>query len=218
MLATLLEDPSNVLLEVGPGRTLCSAALSSAEPERRQDVIPSMRSRNDDTDDQAEWLLGLGRLWVSGVAIDWTRLARGELRQRVALPSYPFRRESFWLSPEKRTAESGGLERGGPASWLYVPSWTRSSPLVPREISGSANALVFASADDGGLSAALIEELGARGIRARVVWRGERFARRSDGSLELAAGARGCAGGCLSLLLRPPRRSGAGRRAGSGLL
>ncbi len=41
----------------------------------------------------------LGRLWLSGAPIDWRRLYAGERRRRLALPTYPFARQRFWLEP-----------------------------------------------------------------------------------------------------------------------
>jgi acyl transferase domain-containing protein/NAD(P)-dependent dehydrogenase (short-subunit alcohol dehydrogenase family)/acyl carrier protein/SAM-dependent methyltransferase/aryl carrier-like protein len=48
----------------------------------------------------------LGRLWVSGVALDWdvVHAARPRPRRRVSLPSYPFERARHWLPVHPRTA------------------------------------------------------------------------------------------------------------------
>ena len=39
----------------------------------------------------------LARLWVSGVDVDWSGLRRGARPARVALPTYPFMRERYWI-------------------------------------------------------------------------------------------------------------------------
>ena len=44
-------------------------------------------------------LQSIGRCWVSGAKIDWNLLHRGAPLRRVSLPTYPFARESYWLSP-----------------------------------------------------------------------------------------------------------------------
>ncbi|MBV9493032.1 MAG: SDR family NAD(P)-dependent oxidoreductase [Acidobacteria bacterium] len=36
--------------------------------------------------------------WVSGEKIDWTALYQGEEPRRIAIPTYPFARERYWLS------------------------------------------------------------------------------------------------------------------------
>ncbi|ACL75233.1 SDR family NAD(P)-dependent oxidoreductase [Ruminiclostridium cellulolyticum] len=38
----------------------------------------------------------IGRLWVSGVDIDWDRLYMGTKPGKVSLPTYPFDKESYW--------------------------------------------------------------------------------------------------------------------------
>ncbi|MDN0200047.1 SDR family NAD(P)-dependent oxidoreductase [Streptomyces sp. S.PNR 29] len=53
-------------------------------------LTAQIRSGNDDL---------LGRLWVSGVAVDWDLMDRGRpgVRRRVPLPTYPFERARHWL-------------------------------------------------------------------------------------------------------------------------
>ena len=44
-------------------------------------------------------LRSLGEVWVRGVNVDWGRVLEGTGAQRVALPSYAFGGERFWLAP-----------------------------------------------------------------------------------------------------------------------
>ncbi len=44
-------------------------------------------------------LSAAGDLWRRGVAIDWLALHVGERRHRIALPKYPFERQSHWATP-----------------------------------------------------------------------------------------------------------------------
>lgn len=39
----------------------------------------------------------LARLWVQGGTVDWPLLHAGRTRRHVSLPTYPFRRERYWL-------------------------------------------------------------------------------------------------------------------------
>ena len=41
--------------------------------------------------------LTLARLWVAGVEVDWAAYFSGEQRRRIALPTYPFQRQRYWL-------------------------------------------------------------------------------------------------------------------------
>ncbi len=95
-LATLLEEPARVLLEVGPGQTL--ATLAKAHPSRAGQGVFSSLPRPEDESSESEHLLeSLGRLWVAGVDVDWAAHQATERRSLVPLPSYPFERKRYWL-------------------------------------------------------------------------------------------------------------------------
>jgi acyl transferase domain-containing protein len=96
-LGTLLEESGRVLLEVGPGRTLCT--LARQHPNRRPDLValPSLRHPRDQQPDLAFLLNTLGRLWLEGVAIDWGSFYAGQDRRRIPLPTYPFERQRYWV-------------------------------------------------------------------------------------------------------------------------
>ncbi|MCX6040910.1 MAG: hypothetical protein NTV69_07230, partial [Caldilinea sp.] len=40
----------------------------------------------------------LGALYVRGAAIDWEGFDRGYARRKVALPTYPFQRQRYWVT------------------------------------------------------------------------------------------------------------------------
>ncbi|RDY32904.1 SDR family NAD(P)-dependent oxidoreductase [Lachnotalea glycerini] len=42
----------------------------------------------------------LAKLWVLGYEIDWNHLHKGETYFRISLPTYPFKKERFWLVKE----------------------------------------------------------------------------------------------------------------------
>jgi len=51
---------------------------------------------------EAEWprlLKTLGALYVKGVEVDWAAFDAPYPRRRVALPTYPFQRQRYWLTP-----------------------------------------------------------------------------------------------------------------------
>ena len=94
-LDEVLKDPQQVLLEVGPGRNL--ATFTNQHPARTPDrlVIGSLTSSVDG--DLAAMLDSLGRLWLAGKPVDWAGFHAHESRRRVALPTYPFQRERYWV-------------------------------------------------------------------------------------------------------------------------
>ena len=62
----------------------------------------------------------LARLWVEGVTIPWTSLHRGYSRQRVPLPTHPFKKRRCWVD----------AETGKPADTRPQPHSTTSSQNV----------------------------------------------------------------------------------------
>jgi FkbM family methyltransferase len=90
-----------ILLEVGPGQTLCSLALQCIEGDRI--ALPSLRHSYDSQSDIAFLLNALGQLWLAGVQIDWSAFHANERCHRLPLPTYPFERQRYWISPQKQT-------------------------------------------------------------------------------------------------------------------
>ncbi|MBB0242724.1 SDR family NAD(P)-dependent oxidoreductase [Streptomyces alkaliphilus] len=70
----------------------------------------------------------LGRLWPAGAEVDWAALHHGEGR-RVELPTYPFRRQRYWVEARPRTV-AGSVEEPETRvddldRWTYLPVWKR---------------------------------------------------------------------------------------------
>ena len=49
----------------------------------------------------------VGRVWMNGAEVRWTSL-HAEPRRRVALPTYPFERQRFWIEPDRSTLTVSG--------------------------------------------------------------------------------------------------------------
>ncbi len=134
--AELLQDRSRVLLEVGPGRTLASLVRAAA-PERT--VLTSLRHPQDGDGESAEtpWAQALGRLWLAGVPVDWAGFHAHESRRRVALPTYPFERERYWLEPARfAAAPAGNIGATTVADTATLPSAGEQPPARPRPAGG----------------------------------------------------------------------------------
>ncbi|HKJ24352.1 MAG TPA: acyltransferase domain-containing protein, partial [Myxococcota bacterium] len=160
-LETLLSQGSHLLLEVGPGQTLGSLARQQAK--KPVAAISSLRHPDDDTPDLRFMLTSFGRLWAHGADVDLGALRGDARRNRVALPTYGFDRQPFWIEPDPPAAAAGGeadeLERSEPADWFFRPTW-KLEPL-PARAEEPKRWLVFA--DGTGVGAALIARLEAAG-------------------------------------------------------
>jgi acyl transferase domain-containing protein len=94
-IAKLMEDTSQVLLEVGPGQTL-STLSRQHEMAKQMTILASSPHVRQQVSAITHHLTTLGRLWQAGVAVAWEALYVAERRRRVHLPTYPFERKRFW--------------------------------------------------------------------------------------------------------------------------
>ena len=97
---------SPVLVEVGPGNTLCTIARQHDEAVSGLAGIPCARHPHQTASDRVFFFRALGSLWCHGAAIDLCALYADEKRMRIPLPGYPFERQPFWIGgQEVRQAE-----------------------------------------------------------------------------------------------------------------
>nr|WP_318528447.1 non-ribosomal peptide synthetase/type I polyketide synthase [Plectonema radiosum] len=100
-LQRLLQEQDFILLEVGPGRTLSAIAKKHVDKAAEQVILSSLRHPQDQQSDVAFLLNALGRLWLAGIQVDWAGFYAGSQRHRLPLPTYPFERQRYWISPPK---------------------------------------------------------------------------------------------------------------------
>ena len=92
-ISELLQEPNRILLEVGPGKTLCTFAMQHLA---NRVIVSSLPHPQEKQSDVAFLLNSLGRLWLSGISIDWSGFYANERHQRIPLPTYPFERQRYW--------------------------------------------------------------------------------------------------------------------------
>ncbi|MEU4477583.1 amino acid adenylation domain-containing protein [Micromonospora sp. NPDC023966] len=99
--AALLAEQDVVLAELGPGHALGGLArLAGLRPTQ---AVAAMRHPRTDADDLTTLLDAVGRLWLAGAPVDWTRFHGGG-RRRLVLPGYPFERHRYWVEAATRPA------------------------------------------------------------------------------------------------------------------
>jgi acyl transferase domain-containing protein len=172
-LERLLAEGSHLLLEVGPGQILGSLAR---QQQKRKAVaaISSLRHPDDDVSDLRFMMTAFGRLWSHGADVRFDRLRGEERRNRIALPTYGFDRQAYWIEPDPVATggEAEPLERAEDLDdWFFRPAWRPAPPPPPDE--APCRRLVFA--DDQGVAAALIARLEARGHTVVTVREGDAF-------------------------------------------
>ncbi|TCP54480.1 acyl transferase domain-containing protein [Tumebacillus sp. BK434] len=171
----LLQEPGRLFLEVGPGRSLIGLTRQQVAAEGAQEVLlSSLRHRDEQLSDAAFLLTALGKLWLSGLKIDWTLLYPGETRHRLALPTYPFERKRYWLERKAGAAAKIQRKKADIADWFYVPTWKKSL-LIADEATDAQRWLLFL--DETGTGAKLAERLTEAGHRVVTVAAGASFAK-----------------------------------------
>jgi amino acid adenylation domain-containing protein len=193
-LGELLRDPQTVLLEIGPGQTLTTLARQHPARTSSQTVLNSLRHPRDTQADRAFLLGTLAKLWLASVTIDAQQLYAGERRRRIALPTYPFERQRFWLEPIKLAAASVSeptqlQKRAELSEWFYLPFWKPTlPPAKPTSDAAPLRWLLFA--DEFGISAELARHLEHGGHELIVVRPGDAFDRPDQRLYVVNPGAR----------------------------
>ena len=98
-----LDNPEQILLEVGPGRTLSTFVKRHPLFKATQVVLNSVRHPQETESDIPVVLKTLGQLWVNGVAVNWDCVYQEQSCDRIPLPTYPFQRQRYWVEPNKTT-------------------------------------------------------------------------------------------------------------------
>ena len=125
--ALLQKYEGSILLEVGSGTTLSSAArLHLSKPEAAR-VISTLPHPHDSQPATRTVATALGRLWLSGVNVDFDKWRADGQRRRVGLPSYPFERTRYWVEPARFDAKTVTATPSGSATPASTNSPTVSS-------------------------------------------------------------------------------------------
>ncbi len=177
-VSTLLQQPNSILLEVGPGRTLCTFTKQHSQKQEQQIILSSLRHPKEEKSDVAFLLNALGQLWLSGITVDWSSFYTSEHRHRLPLPTYPFERQRYWIEPQTTPRNTLVTNRKKPdiADWFYIPLWKQA--IVPQAIKSKEQVLIFA--DTCGIGTQIAKRLENDGCDVITVALGERFSKQSD--------------------------------------
>jgi acyl transferase domain-containing protein/acyl carrier protein len=183
-LRELWQNPERILIEVGPGQTL-SALARRLSPGPL--IVASLRHPEDAQSDGTALLNALGRLWLTGIPVDWTAYHAHEQRRRLPLPVYPFERQPYWIQRRQPDAGAGTSlatlhKKPDIADWFYIPCWKRFTPPQPFADADRAEprmgGLVFI--DECGLGEQIAARLERDGSAVVRVQAGARFSRLAE--------------------------------------
>ncbi len=96
-MSALESQSCDIMIEIGPSPTLLGMARRVIQGGATA-WLPSLRPG---LDDGAVLMATLGQAWMAGAPVSWPGVQRGHVRRRLLLPTYPFQRERFWLSPQR---------------------------------------------------------------------------------------------------------------------
>lgn len=184
-MATLMQEPERVYLEVGPGKALGSLAQANGVPA--QQVMSALRHPEQDIADDVYFIGILGRLWATGVDVDWTPIWGTARRNRLPLPGYAFQRQRYFIERDKsrHAAEAPALARiEDLEDWGWAPVWRPRLPDFLPDADGRpvleepCTWLIFV--DEAGLGSRLVARLRDGGHRVVEVRAGDAFARAGE--------------------------------------
>jgi len=124
---TAIKNGATMFLEVGPGQALTQLVLQQPSSPNGRTSLTSLGPNDGTHADVESMLTTLGRLWLNGIEADWGEFYSTEKRRRVALPTYPFERKSYWIAP--------------PTQGQHVPSLSVPTE-VERDGAGNGKAIV----------------------------------------------------------------------------
>ena len=190
-IGTLRRNGIRIFLEIGPAPLLIGMARQCIE-----DSEPiCLASLCKDRDDRSQMLSSLGELFVLGAKPDWRGYDQPHRRRRVALPTYPFQRERYWLptaAPDSGEARLRSLndaqerdELEPVENWFYETQWVRrettddSSP----EVAPTGNWIIFR--DQQGIGDAFCARLRECGATYLCVDHGEQRSQVIDSAMTI---------------------------------
>ncbi|MBD2158899.1 non-ribosomal peptide synthetase/type I polyketide synthase [Leptolyngbya sp. FACHB-16] len=97
-MKTLGQLGNKVFIEIGPKPTLLAMGRQCLL-EKDGLWLPSL---HPEASNWQQLLESLSKLYMSGVDVDWSGFDRDYGRRRVALPTYPFQRQRYWVEPPAR--------------------------------------------------------------------------------------------------------------------
>ncbi|XXY16953.1 SDR family NAD(P)-dependent oxidoreductase [Sorangium sp. So ce216] len=110
---TLRELGCRLFVELGPKPVLLNLAREAVAPGPEGPVCKFLPTLRRGVSSWHSLLEAMAELYCEAAAIDWEAFDREHARRRVRLPTYPFQRRRYWISPASSSAGRPGEAWGG---------------------------------------------------------------------------------------------------------
>lgn len=144
-------DGYTVFLEIGPGDTLTALARASLDPEAVGPLVASLRKG------RPAWTgiaTAAASLYRAGIDLVWSEVNAPFAGRKVALPTYPFQRQRFWMEVAPLRPGSGAAPISEQTKLPDVPP-TRTETM--QSLTERADELAAILAEISGFDAATID-------------------------------------------------------------
>lgn len=140
-LESLREFRCDVFLEIGPQPVLMGLVRRSAS-SHTETLIPGLRAGRSDRLQISE---AVAQLFVAGTKISWGRYYGRSQSTYVDLPTYPFQRRRYWLSPAESQLQP--VKEAASSRRSEVPSIEDRDVSLHKQVSDEVRRLLELSSD-----------------------------------------------------------------------
>lgn len=174
----LADTHKGVLLEVGPGNTLCTLSRKNNQTKNLK-ILASVRHPHDLAGDEIFIYRTLSTLWTNGCDVKWKALPNAEQCRRVHLPTYAFDRKRYWVEPEVQKNNTKPQQTTGKQTdidkWFYQLNWKRTPIIHSRPSPSKLKKTWVVFAYPSRIAETLKAELATHGDEVIVVLPGTEF-------------------------------------------
>ena len=148
-LSSLMAQQPAALLEIGPDPVL----LGMAKPALSGSSIPSLASLRRGKDPWQSMYEAARQLYLLGAAINWDQVYRDRPGRKLALPTYPFQRQRYWITLPENTSPSPRISFDRAlytTEWRVLPNVSDTfRPATPEYVLDAANKAIDAMNREG---------------------------------------------------------------------
>ncbi len=131
-IETAARQGTKVFLEVGPHPVLSGLGRSTIGKQQGEQQAYWHASLKRGQDARRQVLQCLAQLYIDGARIDWTGVSPASNHRKLALPTYPFQRQHYWVENYRALAAAAP---SGPARWeRAVHAGRRQADYAPFDL------------------------------------------------------------------------------------